>query len=1649
MRDSSSTPLFSSSSGEDFLSKSHFLDDALFAFVDQLAQQCECPPHVVLLAAMDAVLRRYDGADSDIRYSVESVHPLQKAVEARQWVPSPLNVQASILEGLQTVSETLQKHVPLLHNADMSALSLRVASMEGNKAGLEMQVSFLHEQSRGDWKASVYLESAEPIRKIPFYAEHLSRMLSWMGQSSFEPFNRCDIIPLGELELLLKTGTGPQHPEILEEECLHWLFLKTVERHPERIALEVGEDTLTYRELHFQAARQAMMLKKMGLEPGDFVGLFQPRAKEMIASLLGILLAGGAYVPMDPTYPRDRVEYILENGNIDILLTHSELLESLGDFDCQCVPVDQLKPLSADDLPEELPLTRGNAKPSDPAYVIYTSGSTGRPKGVKVLHSSASHLVKAEGILYNTQPEDRVYQGFSLAFDASVEEVWMALFAGATLVLGTKEVAYSGAMLRDFLDARNITAFSTVPTQLSLMEEAVDSIRILILGGEALSAEILHPWYSPARNIYNTYGPTEATVIATSKTCVEGEVVTIGEAIANYSCLIMDEQQRLVPYGGKGELVLGGPGVAAGYVGLPEMTAQRFLELSPSNDPDEIERYYRSGDLCFLTWDGEVQFIGRIDAQVKIRGYRVELSEIESVLMQHPSTRNAVVAVHASQDGIPQIVAYLVPGEETEEEQLKQDELHDFLKDQLPSYMWPSVYQLEKELPTLPSGKVDRKKLAAPKFDEQAIQFSGPEPANREEGILREVWARLFAPQSVSVEDNFFDLGGHSLLVAQMLNAVRGKSKRFLTLSAQDVYRLGDLQEMATFVIENAPEEEELADLEEEEEELDAPSEFLTPQNNRNRFWTGLAQLLALYPLFAMYSSLIVLPFLLDYYHPDISLSAWITVAFWGLLLYTPFTINVAWLAKWGLLGEVKPGRYKVWSWFGFRFWIVQRLMDFVPLPLMSGTWLLPFYFRLLGAKVGRNVHMMSHQCYAPDLLVIGDDVCINPDVVLMTHRVEGDELILDPIVLGSNSSIGTKSVLHGRSRLMPGAHLGELSFLPEGTTVPVGEIWQGSPAAKTETPAAYLENVYLRPPKLTIQQKTNHTLWETLAFFFVLLLPLALYLPTMALMYAVYVWGGVWWALLATIPGSLAFILLFCGTVVLCKILLLPDTPPGSYPLKSPMAVRRWVIDAMMKVSLMVVQPLYASLFLPVWLRMLGAEIGARSEISTLDHISPDMLRIGDECFVADSVTLGPSGACNGWLYQEETVLGNRTFLGNSSVIPAGTTIGDNCLIGVMSHPPNTYAAGVPDNTNWLGSPSVEMPRRAENEEFDDAATFRPPLYLVMARGLVEVARIVLPLSLGASVFVILYEFMQKLSPYVSAWGFVLLMPLMMFGLALCIAAIVIALKWLLVGRYKEMDVPLWNSLVWRGELVNALCETVAYPFLLRFLRGTPFLRYFFNALGSKIERGVYMDTTEITEFDLIHIGEGAALNWTCTLQTHLFEDRVMKMSSLKIGRDCTVGGMGVVLLGAEMKRGSLLRGGSLLMKGETLPARTHWQGSPASLVPRIAPTPVEPVVETESVILELSKEYPLSLQENPVAIQDEEPILLLDQPKILTELHGIGDGHGETVPELYSLSAVSEYSLPFPSLDMPAVSDAAEPVTETDALSSRDSVDSSPGHH
>jgi len=1353
-------------------------------------------------------------------------------------------------------------------------------------------------------------------------------------------------------------GLGAQRVD--SPRLLHEIFERQAADTPDATALLCGQARTTYGELEARANRLAHFLRAQGVDCGASVALLLPRAEDLYVALLAVLKAGAAYVPLDPDYPSERVRFILGDCAAALLVTCSSLSQKAAGFQGRTVILDQ----HSDDLANESPTKflpgEPCTVPEDLCYIIYTSGTTGRPKGVQIEHRNAVHLVEAEGQLFQVRPNDRVFQGFSIAFDASVEEIWLAFHAGAALVIGTQNAMRLGPSLSGFLTETGVTVLSCVPTLLSMLEEDVPSLRLLILGGEACAAELVKRWWKPSRRVVNTYGPTEATVVATWADCHPDKTVTIGRPLPGYCAFVLGESLELASKGEAGELVIGGLGLARGYLGQIELTNQKFITLSLEGLP--AQRLYRTGDRVRWTETGELEFLGRLDTQVKIRGFRVELSEIESVLMESPEIKAAAVTLRDGNSGISQLVAHVVPRFGTPPEP---EVLRARLRARLPAYMVPGVIAFLSALPTLPSGKIDRKAFFDLKLKESVHEVRMP--SNPLEQQIAQTWARLFSSDSVSTTDDFFlDLGGHSLLAARMVSELR-RSNDFKGISMADVYCFPTAASLAQAFLNrsNPPAQRDSLGLKPEQHTGIAPrsddSELeieKLPQSKTNsaslkqpapasepgklipfwrHFFCGTAQLLSLVFVLGFFALQWLAPYLTYtvLVEEEYDFLTSILGAFASLVLVYPAMLGVAIALKWLIIGRYKPGQYPLWGWYYFRFWLATAVEATVPVSYLSGTPLLGIYLRLMGAKVGKNVFIHSDNFAIYDLLTLGDDTSLNADATLLGYSVSNGLLHIGSITLGNRCFVGTRAVLAENSSMADDSALEDLSLLQAGQTIGPGETWIGSPARPRErrhhddevpkageTPAL--------PEAMSLRRFVFGVLHSIGLLIFPILVVAALF-PGIAIMNRLNYLDPYYWYLLLSPLVAVSFVMLLCVEIVVLKWLLLGKIRPGIHKLDSWHYVRKWFVDKTMELSLDVVGPLYASVYLSPWYKLLGAKLGRSAEISTASFISPDLLCIGDESFIADNVSLGAPRVRGGWISIDRNQIGRRAFIGNSAMLPPGTVIGDSVLIGCLSVPPEDRTEALREDSGWIGSPALFLRQRLQTTRFGAETTFEPPARLRAVRAAIEFVRIIIPSTCFIILTSLLFSALLLLHDQFSLGQTLLFFPVLYLGCGFAATAFTIVVKWLLVGRYRPGEKPLWSTFVWRNELINALHEHLSGPFLVNSLAGTPFICWYLRFLGAHIGRRVYAETIDFSEFDLARIGDEAALNSECTVQTHLFEDRVMKMSHVEIGPGCSVGANSLVLYDTRMEPGAQLGPLSLLMKSETLPAGTSWAGVPA----------------------------------------------------------------------------------------------------------------------
>ncbi|MFN8596431.1 MAG: amino acid adenylation domain-containing protein [Anaerolineae bacterium] len=615
---------------------------------------------------------------------------------------------------------------------------------------------------------------------------HLATILESFALHPTQPLHDVPLLTKAERHQLLIewNNTAADYPH---DQCAHELFEGQVTRTPEAIAVTHEAEAVTYRELNRRTNQVAHRLRKSGVGPEQVVGIYVERSIDMLVGVLSVLKAGGAYLPIDPAYPPERIAFLLEDAGVSIVLTQHPLLlgflnQQLEVSNQQFICLDTDWPSIAQESDED-PINV--TTPDNLAYIIYTSGSTGKPKGTLLQHRGLCNFITAYIKAFDINPDSRVLQFFSFGFDGSVADIFSALLSGATLCLASRETLLSTPDLHALLKTQRITTALMPPSALTLLpSDDLPDLCTLITGGDSCPPELAARW-SQSRSFFNAYGPTEATVAVSWYRVVDQNeaIIPIGKPIANTQHYVLDKHLRPVPIGVPGELHVGGVDLARGYLNRPELTAEKFI-ANPfkSEIQNQKSKIYKTGDLVRYRADGNIEFLGRIDQQVKIRGFRVELGEIESLVRQQPGVRECAVLAREDTPNEKRLVAYLVPNGQLSSEAEFISMLRTALKDKLPAYMIPAAFVMMEALPLTTHGKLDRKALPAPDRERAETDRVYVAPRDIWEFHLVRLWEELLDVHPISVTDNFFELGGHSLIAVRLMARIQQQLNRPIPL---------------------------------------------------------------------------------------------------------------------------------------------------------------------------------------------------------------------------------------------------------------------------------------------------------------------------------------------------------------------------------------------------------------------------------------------------------------------------------------------------------------------------------------------------------------------------------------------------------------------------------------------------------------------------------------------------------------------------------------------------------------------------------------------------------------------------------------------------------------------------------------------------
>jgi len=1306
---------------------------------------------------------------------------------------------------------------------------------------------------------------------------------------------------------------GERLPELIRDETLADLFAASAEKYGDKTALIFHKEHLTYAELDRWSDAIAAYLASEGIGQGNFVGIWWKRGLELHAAILGIVKSGATYVPVDREIPAERVEVIMEEVGAAACFSEQQL-----NVNCKMLQV----PPNLVNGKRLTPVTPPSAGRGGIAYVLYTSGSTGKPKGIPISHKQICHLVRSEQSVLGIREDDKVYQGFSVSFDMWCEETWISYFAGATLWVADNTTSKAIDELSGTLRSENITVLHAVPSLLAVMEDSFPSLRIVNAGGEACTPQVLNKWAKHGIQFYNSYGPTETTVTATMGKLKPGDAIVIGDPLPNYNLAVVDDKMSLLPYGEAGELVITGPGVASGYVKLPQLTEQKFLPKPASLAMLPGETVYRTGDAAIINKDGSIDVQGRFDDQIKLRGYRIELGEIETKLNAVTGVLSAAVAVRKDSSAQDQLVGYVVMEDNVcIEENLFRMELAKTL----PSYMVPGNIMTLPEMPRMPSGKINRKALPTPEAFAESPD-SSVETLDLNAPVHDRVLAVLhktFPGKTIEASMDFFDdLGGHSLLAAGFVSQLR-RDAGLPHASLKDVY----IQRPIGTLIEAWDKQ---------------PQEHKTKESAYQKppTWRYLscwaAQSVALLLIYGLFAFQIFIPYL-GYYYVDQetidlplhTLYAVLTSLSLFALIAPIFTILTI-ATKWIVIGRFKEGDYPLWGSYYFRWWFVKTMQRLLPAQFLNSTPLYPTYLRLIGMKIAPDAQISDFAFDAEDLITIGSDASLSSQTRLSNAWVEDGLLKLRRITIGDHAYIGSAAMISGDTIIEDWGELQDLSHLQQGQTIRSGEVWQGSPAQFREK-----KEIADLPQPLPVS-KTKRAFYKVLFSLFILIFPIVILVPLLPTIMTINhldnAAGDYDFSYMIHAPElALLYILLFATeTVILCRIFLW-KIKPGKYSIYSMFYVRKWFTDQILSLNLIVLHPIYATVYVSRFFRALGAKIGKDTEISTASNVTHPLLEIGDGAFVADAVTLGEADVRGQQLILDKTSIASNSFVGNSALIPQGYHLQGNMLIGVLSTPPDEIQMAESNSRDWFGSPAIALPRRQESNPFPPELTIKPKLYRKLIRALVEFIRIILPETAIICSSILFIAYGHDLLVDEPLWKIILYFPFYyLFYMGLPAFLLTMVLKWLFIGKYKSLQKPIWTWTVWRSEAITSTYEALSIPFLLEYMQGTPWLPLLMKLLGVKTGKRIWMNTTDITEFDMVTIGDDVMLNADCGPQTHLFEDRVMKIGAVKIGARSSIGAGTIILYDSEVGDDTKIEALSLVMKGERLAPGTEWTGSP-----------------------------------------------------------------------------------------------------------------------
>jgi non-ribosomal peptide synthetase-like protein len=1336
---------------------------------------------------------------------------------------------------------------------------------------------------------------------------------------------------------MLICSNADNTPRWRQGERLEHLFEQTCDRVAADHAAVVTEDvTFTFRELDDRANQAARFLLRSGFEPGQRIALLLDKSIHAYVGLLATLKIGAAYVPLDASFPADRVDFILRDAGVAGIVSVSRFREKLAGFSLPQIFLDTAEREIAAQATARLGAEEKGASGDQLFYVIYTSGTTGKPKGVAIEHSGICNFVRVAGEVYGIREDDRCYQGITLAFDFHVEDLWVPLVAGATLIAGRSGACLFGNDLHAFLLQQKVTVLPCVPTLWATLEADLPDLRIVLLSGESVPHHLVVRWHRPGRSILNAYGPTECSVSSSLRRLLPENPVTIGTPLPTYTVVILEQDKNaVVADGAIGEIGIAGICLASGYLNRPDLTAQKFIPdfLDLPNNPSR--RIYRTGDLGRIREDGELEFHGRIDTQVKIRGYRIELGEIEAVLMEVPQIAHAVVQPCEVQPGAVELVAYYTRRQGAPA--VCPTEVSGLLRNRLPPYMVPAYLEELAFMPMTANSKADRKSLPPPKgqrLSASTNDFVAPRTAT--EQALAVALMEVMKLDRVSVRDHFFQaLGAHSLLMARYSAEIR-RRLGIASMSIRDIYLNPTLEQLAVYVDSlraEAPAEQRPAP---HREPVHVPPDFA---------YYGCGALQLLWYIGWSGFGLWVLVCLIHWTYgamPDVALAYFRIVAAAAAVVGFSTALPVA--AKWLLIGRWQQDAIPIWSLEYFRFWAVRTLIRSSVATRFAGP-LYNLYLRLLGGRVGANAVIESAIVpVCTDLISIGPDTIVRKDSILLGYRAQSNYIHTGPIQIGAGAFVGEASVLDVNTSIGDGAQLGNSSALLEGQRVPPGKRYHGSPAQETSSNYCRIDAKACTP----LRRWTYATVVLLAALVFIPVPVLIFYALFPALLQFL---GGAQFAqeLPAAATAALmlrmllaSFASFFCavslgaaGIGLIPRLLNLPLQKDRTYVLYG------FHYFLQRTITLLSNSAFYNRLFgdscgIVHYMRWIGYNLNRIVQTGSnfgedQRHDNPLLCDIGSGTMVSDGFMAANTTMSNSAFRLGTVKIGANNYLGNYVRYPAEGKTGANCLLGTMVLVP--VDGPVRENTGLLGSPAFEIPRAVSRDlkmtKTLDEDIRRQRLreknrynFVTAVLFLLKTWFLFFALSTSALLTVLYYPRYGMVAVFSWAtFAFVFTVVWAWF-----VERASLGFGWLEPRIALVLDRYYWfHERHWH---LFGLTQVAAW------FAGTPFKNLISRLEGVRLGRKVFDDGVRWTEYSLIEIGDYANLNQLSIVWPHSLEEGVFKSDRIEIGSGCSLGSGSLVHYGVKMAEHAVLDPGSYLMKGEILDAHSRWQGNPARAV-------------------------------------------------------------------------------------------------------------------